>query len=105
MEEQIYDLLSISLEDITEISKKQRKALQDVFGFNLNTYAVSYANDKLILTSTDTYKNWMYYAALEYVDIEHKSVIELNAHNIFLYVFDIESERIEYILELLKENE
>lgn len=79
--------LSNVLDDGTkELSAAQRKMLRERFTQNLYaTHDVEYTEYALIIKSERCYKNWLYYAGLEYVNSE--SVTLINDRGEFLAAF------------------
>ena len=103
MKEQIANFLDIDIEDIKELTAKQKKALRGYTSnlFNMPKY---YTDDCIIFTSEDAMKHWQYYAGFEYLDspdIQKKGDSFIAAYS----TYNDTDNRIAGYLEVIEENE
>jgi hypothetical protein len=100
--EQILELLGVE-DETNSFTPKQKEAIRKNFTHNITCYGVQYNNACLVITSISTYKNWRYYAGLEYIGDDEFNMASINGE--FYAVYFCDNERIQRILDILIQNE
>ena len=80
MIDNIYKMLGVDPENLKELNTEQKSMLKRRFTENLNVREVFYGKQDgkmaLVFESPNTYKNWQYYAGLEYCGDEDLSCFQ-----------------------------
>ncbi len=86
-----------------ELTKEQKSILEKRFTHNIRTFGVMLdkENDLLIFTNKNAYKNWLYYAGLEYIEEVPSQLVKDGEFILFYSRYD--HDRIETIIDLLEE--
>lgn len=103
IENLVYDILNIDVNDIKELTSEQKKMLRNRFTDNLRTNEIIYTNDYLIFTSSDVFKNWLYYAGFEYIDKSEYDEVRLKG--IEFIILNYEIDRVSQVIDILTRNE